>query len=67
MARVLTVLVILAVLGILFGAAVLATYEGDVLKDPHPDDRAVGRPPGQLQPEDVAELRFDQAQRGYRM
>lgn len=63
----LTVLVILAVLGILFGAAVLATYEGDVLKDPHPDDRDTGLPPMQLQPEDVAELRFDLALRGYRM
>jgi len=64
---VLTVLVILAVLGILFGAAALATYEGDILKDPHPNDRAAELPPTQLQPEDVAELRFDLALRGYRM
>ena len=63
----LTVLVILAVLGILFGAAVLATYEGEVLKDPHPDDRGGALPAAQLQPEDVAELRFDMALRGYRM
>jgi DivIVA domain-containing protein len=64
---VLTVLVILAVLGILFGAAALATYEGDVLQDPRPDDRHAGLPPASLQPEDVAELRFDMALRGYRM
>jgi DivIVA domain-containing protein len=64
---VLTVLVILAVLGILFGAAALATYEGDVLKDPHPDDWAAGLPVSSLQPEDVTELRFDMALRGYRM
>jgi DivIVA domain-containing protein len=64
---VLTVLVILAVLGILFGAAALATYEGDVLQDPRPDDRHAGLPPTSLQPEDVAELRFDMALRGYRM
>ena len=63
----LTVLVILAVLGILFGAAVLATYEGDVLKDPHPDDLGVRLPATHVQPEDVAELRFDMALRGYRM
>lgn len=63
----LTVLVILAVLGILFGAAALATYEGDVLKDPHPDDWAAGLPVSSLQPEDVTELRFDMALRGYRM
>jgi DivIVA domain-containing protein len=64
---VLTVLVILAVLGILFGAAALATYEGDVLKDPHPDDRGAALPATSLQPEDLAELRFDLALRGYRM
>lgn len=63
----LTVLVILAVLGILFGAAALATYEGDVLQDPRPDDRHAGLPPTSVQPEDVAELRFDMALRGYRM
>ncbi|MCU1621919.1 MAG: hypothetical protein JWL79_764 [Frankiales bacterium] len=63
----LTVLVILAVLGILFGAAALATYEGDVLQDPRPDERHAGLPPASLQPEDVAELRFDMALRGYRM
>lgn len=63
----LLVFTILAVLGILVGAAFLATYEGEVLRDPHPDDRDAELPPGAVQPEDVAELRFDLALRGYRM
>ena len=58
---------ILAVLGILFGAAALATYEGEVLRDPHPDEPPATLPTTALQPEDVAELRFDMAVRGYRM
>ncbi|MCU1622856.1 MAG: DivIVA domain protein [Frankiales bacterium] len=62
-----TLLVALAVLGILFGAAALATYDGDVLRDPHPDDRPAVLPTTALQPEDVSELRFDIAVRGYRM
>lgn len=67
MRSVLLVFTILAVLGILVGAAFLATYEGDVLRDPHPDDRDAELPPGAVQPEDIAELRFDLAFRGYRM
>jgi len=66
--RVLTILLVgIAVLGILFGAAALATYEGEVLRDPHPDDRPAILPSTAMQPEDVAELRFDLAVRGYRM
>jgi DivIVA domain-containing protein len=67
MRSVLLVFTILAVLGILVGAAFLATYEGDVLRDPYPDDRDAELPPGAVQPEDIAELRFDLAFRGYRM
>ena len=67
MRSVLLVFTILAVLGILVGAAFLATYEGDVLRDPYPDDRDAELPPGAVQPEDIAELRFDLALRGYRM
>ena len=63
----LTALVVLAVLGILFGAAALATYDGELLADPHPDDAGVELPATALQPEDVAEVRFDMALRGYRM
>jgi DivIVA domain-containing protein len=64
---VLTVLVIIAVLGILFGAAALATYDGEVLRDPEPDAFRVGLPAAHLQPEDVANVRFDMVLRGYRM
>jgi DivIVA domain-containing protein len=64
---VLTVVVILGVVGILFGSAALATYEGQVLADPASFDRDPGLPDGAVQPEDVAELRFDMALRGYRM
>jgi DivIVA domain-containing protein len=65
---VLTALVVLAVLGILFGAAALATSEGEVLRDPAPDDHFdTGLPAAAVQPEDVAEVRFDMALRGYRM
>lgn len=63
----LTVVVVLGVLGILFGSAALATYEGQVLRDPAPDDRDSGLPEAAVQPEDVAEVRFDMALRGYRM
>lgn len=63
----LTVLVVLAVAGILFGAAAVATHDGEVLRDPVPDDRGAALPPTDVQPEDVAELRFDMAVRGYRM
>ena len=63
----LLVFTILAVLGILVGAAFLATYEGEILRDPHPDDRDATLPPGAVQPEDIGELRFDLALRGYRM
>ena len=51
----------------LFGAAVVATRDGDVLVDVAPDDAEVELPVGPVQPEDVAEVRFGMALRGYRM
>jgi DivIVA domain-containing protein len=64
---VVTVLAILGVLGVLFAAAVLSTREGPFLADVAPDAADVPLPEGPLQPEDVAELRFSLAPRGYRM
>ena len=63
----LTVLVVIAVLAVLFGAAALATHDGELLADPAPDRHDVALPDGPLQPEDVAEVRFGMALRGYRM
>lgn len=51
----------------LFGAAVVATRDGDVLVDVAPDDAEVDLPVGPVQPEDVAEVRFGMVLRGYRM
>jgi DivIVA domain-containing protein len=64
---VLTVLAVLAVLAVLFVAAAVATHEGDVLVDAPPDDADLVLPDTALQPEDVAEVRFGMAVRGYRM
>ena len=66
-AGVLTVLEVLAVVVILFVAAALATRDGDVLADAPPDGPDLGLPQGALQPEDIAEVRFGLAIRGYRM
>lgn len=63
----LTVLEVLAVLAVLFGAAVVATREGPILRDAHPDAADPGLPTGPLQPADVGEIRFAMALRGYRM
>ena len=67
MPGVLTVLEVLAVLAVLFVAAVVATREGPILGDVHRDRPDLGLPTGPLQPEDVSELRFGLAVRGYRM
>lgn len=67
MPRVLIVLFLVVVVLGLFGAAVVATRDGDVLVDVAPDDADVDLPPGPVQPEDVAEVRFGMVLRGYRM
>jgi DivIVA domain-containing protein len=67
MLDVLTALVVLAVLAVLFVAAVVATHESDILRDAPADAPDPGLPAGPVQPEDVAEVRFGLAVRGYRM
>lgn len=62
-----TVLALLGVLGVLFVAAVLATRGGGELAEAPPDAADLALPPGPLQPEDVAGLRFSLTARGYRM
>lgn len=62
-----TVLALIGVAVALFLAAVLATREGPVLADAPPDAADVVLPPGPVQPEDVAAVRFSLAPRGYRM
>jgi DivIVA domain-containing protein len=64
---VLTVLAVLAVLAVLFAAGALITHEGDVLRDAPADAPDLDLPIGPLQPEDVPQLRFGLALRGYRM
>ena len=63
----LTILLLLAVLTVLFGAAALLTSDRPVLADAPPDAADTGLPTGPVQPEDVAALRFSVAPRGYRM
>ena len=63
----LTILLLLAVLAVLFGAAALLTSDRPVLADAPPDAADTGLPTGPVQPEDVAALRFSVAPRGYRM
>jgi DivIVA domain-containing protein len=64
---VLTVLAIIAVLAVLFVAGVVATREGPILADARPDVADLDLPADGLQPEDVREVRFGLAVRGYRM
>ena len=63
----LTILLLLVVLAVLFGAAALLTSDRPLLADAPPDAADVGLPTGPVQPEDVAALRFSMAPRGYRM
>ena len=63
----LTVLEVLAVLAVLFGAAAVATREGPILRETHRDGPDLNLPTGPLQPADVGEVRFAMALRGYRM
>lgn len=63
----LTLLVVLAVAGILFLAAVVATQDSEVLVDAPPDGPDVELPPGRLVAEDLRAVRFAMVFRGYRM
>ena len=67
MRHVVTFLALIGVVIVLFAAAVLSTRSGPVLADAPPDAVHPTLPPGPLQPEDVAAVRFDMALRGYRM
>ena len=67
MRHVVTLLALIGVVIVLFAAAVLSTRTGPVLADAPPDAVHPALPPGPLQPEDVAEVRFAMALRGYRM
>lgn len=67
MLDVLTVLVVIAVLLVLFVAAAAATHEGDLLLEAPADAADVALPAGPMQPEDVTDVRFGLAFRGYRM
>jgi DivIVA domain-containing protein len=64
---VLTLLVLLAVVAILFGAAVVATQDDQVLADAPPDDADVELPTGRVVAEDLRAVRFGMVLRGYRM
>ena len=63
----LTILLLLVVLAVLFGAAALLTSDRPLLADAPADAADVGLPTGPVRPEDVAALRFSMAPRGYRM
>ena len=62
-----TFLALLAVVLVLFSAAVVATREGSVMADAPQDLPDLDLPDRPLRPEDVAGLRFSMAPRGYRM
>lgn len=63
-----TVLAVLGVLVVVFVAALVGTREGQVLADAPPDRGDPGLPAdGALGPDDVAQVRFAMALRGYRM
>ena len=63
----LTVLGVLAALGVLFVAVVVATREGEVLLEAPPDAVDLDLPVGEWLPSDIARVRFGMAIRGYRM
>jgi DivIVA domain-containing protein len=64
---VLTLLVVLAVAGILFVAAVVATQDSLVLAEALPDDADLELPSTRLVSEDLRAVRFAMVFRGYRM
>jgi DivIVA domain-containing protein len=63
----LTLLALLGVVAVLFGAAVVATRGGGELAEAPPDVADLGLPKGPLRASDVEALRFPLAVRGYRM
>ena len=63
----LTLLALLAVVAVLFGTAVVATRADPLLADAPPDRPDLALPAGELRADDVAEVRFSLALRGYRM
>ena len=67
MRRVLTVLAVVAALAVLFGAAVVATRGGEVLRDAPRDAADLGLPSGALTAQDLSAVRLGMAVRGYRM
>lgn len=67
MFTVVTLLGVLGVLVVLFGAAVVATRGDALLADAPPDVADVGLPAGRVQADDVRAVRFGLALRGYRM
>ena len=62
-----TLLALLAVVLVLFAAAVVATREGPVMADAPQDLPDLALPDGPLRAEDIAAVRFSMAPRGYRM
>ena len=62
-----TVLAVLGIVAVLFAAAVLATRHDEVLADAPPDAADLALPAGPLAADDVRNVRFGLALRGYRM
>lgn len=63
----LTVLALLGVLAVVFVVAAFATSDRPVLADAPADAADSGLPPGPVRPQDVEQVRFSMAARGYRM
>ena len=63
----LTILGVLGVVAVLFGAAALATREGPILADAPADLADVDLPTSPLRPADIEAVRFSVVVRGYRM
>lgn len=63
----LIILSLFAVVAILFAAGAIITHDGSILKDAPADGPDLRLPSGQLQPEDIPQLRFGMGLRGYRM
>jgi DivIVA domain-containing protein len=64
---VVTLLGLLGVLAVLFATAVLATRSDPLLAEASPDRPDLALPDGTLGPDDVEQVRFSMAVRGYRM
>jgi DivIVA domain-containing protein len=58
---------LLGVLAVLFAAGVVATRDDPLLADAPPDAADSGLPPGPVRADDVQQVRFGLALRGYRM